>query len=404
LPEIVNVTRSICVPGTGAESVWIDAFLNHVTGAQLFYTVNHGPPEMKTMSFVTGNEYTARILNLSLGDRVEYWVRAVNANPDTALSERGGYFIGTVPVAEVRETDAAGNALHAGFGARVQASVTCGYGELGTSTTDFFVQDATGGLRVYKATPNSVRPNRGDVVRVTGTVAQVDGEIRITSGSICGLFVQVLNTGTPPAPTPVALCDLGEEHEGMLVEVDGAVFSSLSAGETLMGDTDYALTLCEPVLAVDAETDLAGLVLPSPIFDVVALVGQRDTEGEPDAGFRLIPRGAADLAFVTSGTGAAPAIFSHSVLLQNHPNPVRSATEIRFLVAPAPGEETASVTLSLFDLRGRRLGVLLDGRLPAGEKAVRLSVLDLPAGATGLLFYRLQVNGEVHTRKLLVLP
>jgi hypothetical protein len=78
------------------------------------------------------------------------------------------------------------------------------------------------------------------------------------------------------------------------------------------------------------------------------------------------------------------------------PNPAYSSTTLRFaLAAPAP------VTLTVFDLQGRRMATLLDGSpLGAGVHIVPVGTSAWPAG-----FYlaRLEANGVATTRKMVVL-
>jgi len=78
-----------------------------------------------------------------------------------------------------------------------------------------------------------------------------------------------------------------------------------------------------------------------------------------------------------------------------HPNPFNPATTLRFGL-PAP----ARVRLSVHDVRGRRVAVLLDGQLDAGwyERSWR------PEGlASGIYLARLELAGEVLSRKLVLL-
>jgi hypothetical protein len=82
-------------------------------------------------------------------------------------------------------------------------------------------------------------------------------------------------------------------------------------------------------------------------------------------------------------------------LAQNGPNPFADATTIRYALARA-----AAVRLVVFDLTGREVAVLAEGRRAAGPHAVTLDARGLPAGT---YLYRLEADGEtVATRRMTV--
>ena len=82
------------------------------------------------------------------------------------------------------------------------------------------------------------------------------------------------------------------------------------------------------------------------------------------------------------------------VLYQNEPNPFGSETKIRFYL-----EQPAPVTLSVYDLTGKKVATVLNGQKQAGPHQVNFSAKDL---ATGVYFYRLQSGEYMSTRKLVV--
>jgi trimeric autotransporter adhesin len=82
-------------------------------------------------------------------------------------------------------------------------------------------------------------------------------------------------------------------------------------------------------------------------------------------------------------------------LAQNAPNPARSSTRVRFTLPAA-----AAVSLSVFDIEGRRIASLLDHALePAGQHEVPVNTT---AWRAGVYFCRLEACGTSLTRKLLV--
>jgi len=89
-------------------------------------------------------------------------------------------------------------------------------------------------------------------------------------------------------------------------------------------------------------------------------------------------------------------VVSRPKLHQNAPNPFNPVTTIRFEL-PVP----MHVGLAVYNLAGRRVRTLLDGPTDAGEYAVGWDGRNERGEgvASGVYFYRLEVNGESHTRK-----
>jgi len=117
----------------------------------------------------------------------------------------------------------------------------------------------------------------------------------------------------------------------------------------------------------------------------------------------LFERMEISLAFIDSVMLASPiTTVDHStaqpstvVLHQNYPNPFNPVTTIQFSIARA-----ANVTLSIYNLLGQRVATLLSERLPAGEH----KYVWRPQGlVSGTYFYRLQADGMVKTKSLVLL-
>ncbi len=92
--------------------------------------------------------------------------------------------------------------------------------------------------------------------------------------------------------------------------------------------------------------------------------------------------------------GPVTGIPTRYQLLQNYPNPFNPSTVIPFDL-PAKGH----VVLKVFDTLGREVRTLLDQDMPAGRHQV---VFDASALATGIYYYRLNYNGKVLSRKMLL--
>jgi hypothetical protein len=91
------------------------------------------------------------------------------------------------------------------------------------------------------------------------------------------------------------------------------------------------------------------------------------------------------------GAGDVPTSFA---LRQNYPNPFNPATTIGYDVPFG-----CNVTMTVFDLLGRELAVLVDEHKAAGRYEVRFDASGL---SSGVYFYRLQAAGAALTRSLVV--
>jgi len=92
-----------------------------------------------------------------------------------------------------------------------------------------------------------------------------------------------------------------------------------------------------------------------------------------------------------------PSAFS---LGMNYPNPFNPATIIPFAVP-----EEAQIKIAIYDLLGREVAVLVDGKMAAGLQQVSWDGCDrsgVPVAA-GVYFYRLQTDGYSQSRKLMLL-
>ena len=82
----------------------------------------------------------------------------------------------------------------------------------------------------------------------------------------------------------------------------------------------------------------------------------------------------------------------HVNLASNYPNPFNPET-----VLPVALPEEAHVSLIVYDVLGRRVAVLQDGRLPAGRHKIRWRADHLPSG---VYFARMVAAGTIFTRRL----
>jgi hypothetical protein len=90
-----------------------------------------------------------------------------------------------------------------------------------------------------------------------------------------------------------------------------------------------------------------------------------------------------------------PSIPSQIELVQNFPNPFNPLTTISFGVP-----SVMNAKLEIFDLLGRRVATLIDGRVEAGTHHVVWDAVNAP---TGVYIYRLSTTRESLSRKMLLM-
>ena len=141
-------------------------------------------------------------------------------------------------------------------------------------------------------------------------------------------------------------------------------------GATTTSDGNFTIvgTLGQPaigLMSTNDHTSLAGFWYTT--FERATSIEQIEDEGLP-RGFRLD---------------------------QNYPNPFNPMTTLAFAIP-----QRAHVTLKVFDSLGRAVSTLVDKALGAGVYRVVFDAEDLPSG---VYFYRIEAEGFVQTKKLLLL-
>jgi hypothetical protein len=138
-----------------------------------------------------------------------------------------------------------------------------------------------------------------------------------------------------------------------------------------------------------------GYPFPSPLFPPTyhptgrSLLPAGTAEGRPSDGFLDV--GAYEYRPADDVHGE-PALTVSARLEQNFPNPFNPSTVIRYQI-PAAG----NARLSVHDLLGRQVAVLVEGRIGPGTHEATFHAASL---ASGIYFYRLQAGEFVQTKCL----
>jgi len=101
-----------------------------------------------------------------------------------------------------------------------------------------------------------------------------------------------------------------------------------------------------------------------------------------------------DVAEVTIG---APDKFE---LLQNYPNPFNPSTTIKYSIPDVVNENFRSVKISVYDILGREIAVLVNKSQKPGFYKVNFDASDL---TSGLYFYRISAGTFVDVKKMMLL-
>lgn len=88
------------------------------------------------------------------------------------------------------------------------------------------------------------------------------------------------------------------------------------------------------------------------------------------------------------------AIADGFTLLGNYPNPFNPSTMIRFEM-----QHAGHVSISIFDVRGRQVAIIVDGQMPAGSHEAIFEAENLPSG---MYISRMNAGGHTSTRPMML--
>ena len=156
-----------------------------------------------------------------------------------------------------------------------------------------YIQDASAGIAIYPGADWSSwygDPAIGDSILVTGELTEYNGLLEV--GPTLDA-VELLGTGTVPAPLEITPSQLGENLEGQLVRINGVTFPL--AGQFITGNSTYDFTASGEfgVIYVRTSNSLVGEELTGCEVDMLGIVSQFSFTGYD--GYQLLPRGPVDL-------------------------------------------------------------------------------------------------------------
>ncbi|MFC5447546.1 S-layer homology domain-containing protein [Paenibacillus aestuarii] len=202
------------------------------------------------------------------------------------------------PINTVRAADASGVPVNLNQTFTVEGTVTFENGKLGTQKSNFYIQDATGGINIYgNVVDHGLTIVRGDKIKATGKVLNYNGLVELEATS-------VEQTGTSqqlPDPKEITIADLNnyaaaEPVDGLLATLTGKVSNipstSGSQNITIVDEAGKST-----ILRVMAGTgiDLAHDLELNKTYTFVGIVGQYDSSSPYTTGYELFPRDKNDI-------------------------------------------------------------------------------------------------------------
>jgi hypothetical protein len=184
-------------------------------------------------------------------------------------------------------------------------------------------------------------------------------------------------------------------------QVTNSIFPTSDGGYVLAAITSNNLAISK-VMKIDANGDsLWCRIIEDPAQNLyLRSIVQASDGGYVAAGYHQVPNHANDVFLVKLAPDITEiedeiAILPDRITLhQNYPNPFNAKTTISFELA-----EPADIVLSLYDLLGRKVSVIMNGPYDAGSHDITFDASEL---TSGIYFYKFQ-SGEISVTKSMIL-
>jgi mono/diheme cytochrome c family protein len=164
--------------------------------------------------------------------------------------------------------------------------------------------------------------------------------------------------------------------------------------------TSYASTMASVGNFYDKKIVTPGNADASPLFDKLQAVPQFGSQ-MPQGGTLSVQQIQLIRTWINEGATETPTSLEEPErpmamrLDQNFPNPFNPNTVVGFRLSVV-----GHTRLTVFDMTGREVAVLIDRMMPAGEHSVTFEATGLPSG---IYMYVLESGGQRVSRKLLLM-
>lgn len=411
-PQISDVKRMPAAP-TSNDNVLVSAKIKDLNGtvatARLHYKIGTGPWQLGNMS-LTDSLYTRSIPKQADGTMVQYFIRAVDNDghasmvPGDTSAAKFFYVVrdAGLSIKDVQWTPfPSGNSPYLGYEVTVSGIVTASPDDI---LGDYVIQSGRepwSGILIDDA---ANLPQRGDSVRVTGTVQENYSYTQLTSITafeVLGSGFQIeplkLTTGQAGDGSPEA-----ESYEGVLLQFDNITVSdpfpdrTANYGEILIDDGSGGYRVGDD-FSIAYRGNLDSVFAKNDKIEKIIGIGNYSFYH-----YKLDPRNNDDVighrpASVKEKTNRLELSYD---LKQNYPNPFNPATTITYSLG-----KRGLAELTIYNMLGQRITTLVHEVKSAGRHVVVWDGRNNNGQpvASGLYFYSLKAGDFIKTNKMVLL-
>ena len=294
-PAISNITRNVKVPDYN-QNLTVTADISDnvsISNASLLYSVDGSSEQSVTMTNTTGTTYSGVIPETAYndGNLLKYRILARDVNGVQTYSLYTTLFTGSTNISVLHAVDSNGNLNYNSYTVRVTGVATVSNNVFSTTDLETDLQDATGGLTIFKSGSASTTISSGRNYSATGSLVQVNGLAELVPDNVSTDIVDK-GTGTNPEPTVVTIAQLlanPESYESKLIKIKNVTKTSgtwsANSNLNITDGTSSAITL-----KITGSTDLS--TNPEPIWpkDIIGIFTQYKTSSPYTDGYQIKPR------------------------------------------------------------------------------------------------------------------
>jgi endonuclease I len=354
-PTITNVQAASLIPEPGTDynvtatvtdlSLFKTGFSSSasVTNVTIDYSINNGAETSVAMTNTGGSNYSGAIPGAAFanGDLLKFRVSATDDESATSNSNYQQMLAGTTPISTARQVDASGELVYQDFYVRIQGTATVSSGIFSSSNLEVFLQDATGGINIFKIGAGATSFTEGNNYTVTGQITHFNGLAEVIPDDA---DADIINNGAgtnvvPSIKTVSELFANPESFEGSLVRINNLdkISGTWEGSSNLSMSDDGGTTTLD--IRIDSSTDLDENPEPAWPQNVVGIFSQYDNSSPYDEGYQLKPRSIADFVadilptkYIVTSTDNNPiagtTVTISAQLADDNNNPVSEAGKV----------------------------------------------------------------------------